>query len=76
MAECNVILDPSSESTTKNWIMKSLEDEKLTGRTLKTVAKLYSGIQYGTYGSWNKEEVVKAVLVLLQACIRQVVFFF
>ncbi|VDP42125.1 unnamed protein product [Heligmosomoides polygyrus] len=75
VAECNVILDPSSESTTKNWIMKSLEDEKLTGRTLKTVAKLYSGIQYGTYGSWNKEEVVKAVLVLLQACIRQVVFF-
>ncbi|KAK6024980.1 kinase domain protein [Ostertagia ostertagi] len=49
VAECNIILDPGSESTTKNWIMKSLEDEKLTGRTLKTVVGLYNGIQYGRF---------------------------
>ncbi|PIO65686.1 tetratricopeptide repeat protein [Teladorsagia circumcincta] len=57
VAECNIILDPGSESTTKNWIMKSLEDEKLTGRTLKTVVGLYNGIQYGRFGTWSKEEL-------------------
>nr|CDJ90610.1 Tetratricopeptide TPR2 and Tetratricopeptide TPR-3 and Serine threonine protein kinase-related domain containing protein [Haemonchus contortus] len=57
VAECNIILDPCTESTTKNWIMKSLEDEKLVGRTLKTVVSLYNGIQYGRFGLWSKEEL-------------------
>lgn len=57
VAECNMILDPASESTTKNWIRKSLEDDKLVGRTLKTVVHLYNGIQYGRYGNWSKEEM-------------------
>uniref|UniRef100_A0A158P9G8 N-alpha-acetyltransferase 16, NatA auxiliary subunit n=1 Tax=Angiostrongylus cantonensis TaxID=6313 RepID=A0A158P9G8_ANGCA len=57
VAECNLILDPESESTTKNWLVKSLEDEKLTGRTLKTIAHLYDGIKYGRFGIWSKDEV-------------------
>ncbi|WKX99571.1 hypothetical protein Q1695_014448 [Nippostrongylus brasiliensis] len=57
VAECKLLLDPGSESTTKNWIMKSLEDDKLSGRTLKTVANLYKDIQYGKYGNWDKEEL-------------------
>ncbi|KAJ1368483.1 hypothetical protein KIN20_029618 [Parelaphostrongylus tenuis] len=57
VAECNIILDPASDSTTKNWLLKSLEDEKLTGRTLKTVTHLYEGIKYGRFGSWSKEEL-------------------
>ncbi|KAK5978049.1 NMDA receptor-regulated protein 1 [Trichostrongylus colubriformis] len=57
VAECNLILDPGSESTTKNWIVKSIEDDKLTGRTLKTVVSLYNGIQYGRFGVWSKEEL-------------------
>ncbi|KAE9418980.1 hypothetical protein Angca_008138 [Angiostrongylus cantonensis] len=63
VAECNLILDPESESTTKNWLVKSLEDEKLTGRTLKTIAHLYDGIKYGRFGIWSKDE--------LEAFIRQ-----
>ncbi|KJH48806.1 hypothetical protein DICVIV_05059 [Dictyocaulus viviparus] len=57
VAESNLILDPTSESITKNWIFKSLEDDKLTGRTLKTVGNLYDGIHYGRYGKWSKEEI-------------------
>ncbi|ETN76335.1 tetratricopeptide repeat protein, partial [Necator americanus] len=56
VAECNLILDSGSCSTTKNWLIKSLEDEKLAGRTLKTVVELYDAIKYGRHGSWSKEE--------------------
>lgn len=51
------MLDSNTESLTKNWLMKSLEDDKLGGRTLKVLIKLYDGIRYGRYGSWSKEEV-------------------
>ncbi|VDM71228.1 unnamed protein product [Strongylus vulgaris] len=57
VAECNLVLDPGSESTTKNWLIKSLEDEKLVGRNLKTVVELYDSIKYGRHGTWSKEEV-------------------
>ncbi|KAK6742518.1 hypothetical protein RB195_010032 [Necator americanus] len=57
VAECNLILDSGSCSTTKNWLIKSLEDEKLAGRTLKTVVELYDAIKYGRHGSWSKEEL-------------------
>ncbi|VDM59394.1 unnamed protein product [Angiostrongylus costaricensis] len=52
------------ESTTKNWLVKSLEDEKLTGRTLKTIAHLYDGIKYGRFGIWSKDEVALFTSVL------------
>ncbi|KHJ95640.1 tetratricopeptide repeat protein [Oesophagostomum dentatum] len=57
VAECSLILDPGSESTTKNWLIKSLEDEKLVGRTLPTVVELYNAIKYGVHGTWSKEEL-------------------
>ncbi|CAI4230760.1 unnamed protein product [Auanema sp. JU1783] len=56
VAECNLLLDASSLSTTKNWLTKSLEDDKLQGRYLKTFLKLIDGIKYGRYGSWSADE--------------------
>ncbi|VDM38371.1 unnamed protein product [Toxocara canis] len=61
VAEVNILLDPKSADATKNWLLKSLDDEKLSGVTLKTAEQLYQGILYGKYGSWTADE--KAQLV-------------
>ena len=57
MAECNVLLDPSSTSATKNWLLKSVEDEKINDRSLSTLVKLRDAAVYGKYGPWTNDEV-------------------
>ncbi|CAD6197579.1 unnamed protein product [Caenorhabditis auriculariae] len=57
VAEVNLFLDPSSGPATKNWLLKSFEDDKLKGRTLKNFIKFRDAISYGKIGSWTKEEV-------------------
>uniref|UniRef100_A0A915BNH6 Acetyltransferase n=2 Tax=Parascaris univalens TaxID=6257 RepID=A0A915BNH6_PARUN len=56
VAEVNILLDPKSADATKNWLLKSLDDDKLSGVTLKTAEQLYHGILYGKYGCWSADE--------------------
>uniref|UniRef100_A0A1I7ZSA7 TPR_REGION domain-containing protein n=1 Tax=Steinernema glaseri TaxID=37863 RepID=A0A1I7ZSA7_9BILA len=55
VAQSNVVLNASS-SEVNNWLLKSLDDEKLQGVTLTTCSKLYEDIKYGRLGEWTKEE--------------------
>lgn len=57
VAEVNILLDPSSADVTKNWILRSLDDDKLSGVTLKVLEEFYSDILYGKYGKWTNDEV-------------------
>ncbi|PAV60474.1 hypothetical protein WR25_10599 [Diploscapter pachys] len=57
VAECNVLLDPSSTSATKNWLLKSVEDEKINNRNLNTLVKLRDAAVYGKYGPWTNDEM-------------------
>lgn len=65
VAEVNILLDPKSADATKNWLLKSLDDDKLSGVTLKTAEQLYHGILYGKYGCWSADEVVLILLCFL-----------
>ncbi|VDK26993.1 unnamed protein product [Anisakis simplex] len=57
VAEVNILLDAKSADLTKNWLLKSLDDDKLHGVTLKTAEQLYNGILYGKFGVWTADEV-------------------
>ncbi|VDN60581.1 unnamed protein product [Dracunculus medinensis] len=57
VAEVDICLDSSSSSSVKNWLIKSLEDERLSGITLKNLSELYNGVSLGRYGQWTSEEL-------------------
>lgn len=57
MAEVSIFLDLNCADITKNWLLCSLDDDKLTGVTLKNIETLYNGILYGKYGNWSANEV-------------------
>lgn len=59
VAEVNVLLDPSSADATKNWLLRSLEDDKLIGLNLKNAEELHSGIFYGKFGKWSNDEMAQ-----------------
>lgn len=52
--EAQYCLDPSASLT--SWLLKSVEDSSVNGRTLKMMIKLKDGIEYGKYGKWTQEE--------------------
>ncbi|TKR77240.1 hypothetical protein L596_018250 [Steinernema carpocapsae] len=56
VAEANVVIDVSSAAQVKNWLLKSLDDEKLSSLNLKNCTSLYDSIVYGRLGEWSKEE--------------------
>ncbi|GMS89367.1 hypothetical protein PENTCL1PPCAC_11542, partial [Pristionchus entomophagus] len=55
VAECSILMDPSSASSVKSAIMRSFE-EKLVNRTLPMLTKLKDAVDYGRLGEWKKEE--------------------
>ncbi|VDN05705.1 unnamed protein product [Thelazia callipaeda] len=56
-AEIDIFLDPNSADTTKNWLLRSLEDNRLSGVTLKNIEAFYGGVLYGNYGNWSTDEM-------------------
>ncbi|CAB3402235.1 unnamed protein product [Caenorhabditis bovis] len=57
-AEAMFVYDPAgAEKTMKSWLLKSTNDEGVTGRTLKMLIKLRDGINYGRYGKWTSQEI-------------------
>ncbi|TKR77373.1 hypothetical protein L596_018361 [Steinernema carpocapsae] len=56
VAEANVVIDVSSAAQVKNWLLKSLDDDKLSSLNLKNCTSLYDSIVYGRLGEWSKEE--------------------
>lgn len=64
VGESTLLLDgQSAESQVKGWILNSVDDESLTGRSLKNLIKLKDGIAYGKYGKWTEEEVAKVAKI-------------
>ncbi|KAL4002715.1 NMDA receptor-regulated protein 1 family protein [Acanthocheilonema viteae] len=59
VAEVSIFLDLNCADVTKNWLMCSLDDDKLTGVTLKNIEMLYNGILYGKYGNWSASEMAQ-----------------
>ncbi|KAK0416501.1 hypothetical protein QR680_012527 [Steinernema hermaphroditum] len=55
VAQSNVVLGASSADV-NNWLLKSLDDEKLQGVNLKACSQLYEDIKYGRLGEWTKDE--------------------
>ncbi|CAO4368453.1 unnamed protein product [Caenorhabditis nigoni] len=53
-AEAETFLNPTGSQT--NWLLKSVEDSSVNGRSLRMMIKLKDGIEYGKYGKWSKEE--------------------
>lgn len=52
--EAQCYLDPTSSLS--SWLLKSVEDSTVRGRTVKMLTKLKDGIAYGKYGKWSKDE--------------------
>uniref|UniRef100_A0A0R3RJM2 TPR_REGION domain-containing protein n=1 Tax=Elaeophora elaphi TaxID=1147741 RepID=A0A0R3RJM2_9BILA len=59
VAEVSVFVDLNCTDVTKNWLLCSLDDDKLTGMTLKNIEALYNGILYGKYGNWSANEMAQ-----------------
>ncbi|VDK29294.1 unnamed protein product [Gongylonema pulchrum] len=59
LAEVNIFLDQSSVDVTKNWLLRSLDDNKLAGITLRNVEAFYNGVLYGRYGNWTADEMTQ-----------------
>ncbi|MFH4976949.1 hypothetical protein AB6A40_003658 [Gnathostoma spinigerum] len=55
--EVDILLDPKVTDSAKSWLLRSLDDEKLTGLNLKIAEELYSNIEYGKYGQWSADEL-------------------
>lgn len=56
-AEAQYSIDSSTNLI--SWILKSIEDSKVNGRSLKMMIKLKDGIEYGKYGKWSKDDMEK-----------------
>ncbi|CAI5444592.1 unnamed protein product [Caenorhabditis angaria] len=48
-----------ADSSLNKWLLKSVEDETVNGRSLKMLIKLRDGIEYGKYGKWSSEEITE-----------------
>ncbi|VDO06548.1 unnamed protein product [Brugia timori] len=59
VAEISIFLDLNCVDVTKNWLLQSLDDDKLNGVTLKNIETLYNGILYGKYGNWTANEMAQ-----------------
>ncbi|MCP9259645.1 N-alpha-acetyltransferase 16, NatA auxiliary subunit [Dirofilaria immitis] len=59
VAEVSIFLDLDCADVTKNWLLCSLDDNKLTGVTLKNIEAFYNGILYGKYGNWSANEMAQ-----------------
>jgi tetratricopeptide (TPR) repeat protein len=60
-AEADVLLDSHAAKENKLWLLKSLEDSKITDSTLDNCTTFYDRVKYGRLGEWSKEEIAELV---------------
>uniref|UniRef100_A0A8R1IG98 Uncharacterized protein n=1 Tax=Caenorhabditis japonica TaxID=281687 RepID=A0A8R1IG98_CAEJA len=58
-AEAQLVLQQNC--SLNGWLLKSVEDSSINGRSLKMLKKMKDGIEDRKYGNWTKDEVRKII---------------